>query len=71
MKGLPAFVLNQVLKRHTWAIHYIRRQLINPEETASENSSGDEDPKFGNTESDRKDSSFEDQVPTSHFTDNH
>lgn len=74
MKGLPTFVLNQALKRHTWAIHYIRRQLVNPQEPASQlDSSEDEDSNFGHTESDsdRKESSFEEQVPTSHFIDEH
>lgn len=30
LKGLPIFIMNLVLKRHPYAVHYIRRQLIDP-----------------------------------------
>ena len=29
LKGLPAFIMNQALKRHPLALHYMRTQLIN------------------------------------------
>ena len=31
MKGLPAFVMNQVMKRHPLALRYIRQQFFQPE----------------------------------------
>lgn len=30
LKGLPAFIMNQVLKRHPLALFYIRIQLTDP-----------------------------------------
>ena len=30
LKGLPAFIMNQVLKRHPLALYYIRIQLTDP-----------------------------------------
>ena len=30
LKGIPAFIMNQVLKRHPLALHYIRIQLTDP-----------------------------------------
>lgn len=73
-KGLPVFVMNQVLKRQTLSVHHIRRQLISPEQARRQDSSDDEENGqtiTGNTK--RKDSSkvesFEESVPTSQFTD--
>lgn len=73
LKGLPAFFENQVLKRQTLAVHYIRKQLIRPQSTSSKDLSDDEE--IGQTDDsnlDRKYSSnveFEDEVPTSDFID--
>ena len=70
IKGIPAFVLNQVLKRHFLAINYIKRQLVTPQLASTQDSSDDEE--YGQSRIERKDSaevelSFEEGLPTSNF----
>ena len=74
VKGLPHFLLNQVLKRQTLALHHIKRQLISPQHSSSQDLSDDED--NGHLKTERKDSSkvetsFEEGMPTSHFIDHY
>ena len=63
-------MLNQVLKRQTLAIHYIKRQLLPTQVEASQDSSDEEE--NGQSTFERKDSanveiSFEEGLPTSNF----
>ena len=71
VKGIPAIVLNQVLKRQSLALHYIKMQLVPTQLASSQDSSGEEE----NSEQSmirRKasadvETSFEEGLPTSNF----
>ena len=71
VKGVPAIVLNQVLKRQSLALHYIKMQLVPTQLASSQDSSGEEE----NSEQSmirRKasadvETSFEEGLPTSNF----
>ena len=71
-KGIPAVVLNQVLKRHSLALRYIKTQLLpTAQQLASSMDSSDEE-ENGQGRIERKCSadvevSYEDGLPTSNF----
>ena len=72
-KGIPIVILNQVLKQHSLALHYIKRQLLpTAQQLASSLDFSDEEE--NGQESLRIDrqglevtSKFEDRLPTSNF----
>lgn len=78
MKGLPIFVMNQILKRHPLALHYVRRQLTDSQDMSSVQDSSDDEENSeltmtGLHESKEKSfrTEFEEEVPTRHFIDDH
>ena len=67
-KGVPAIVMNQVLKRQSLALHYIKMQLVPTQLASSQDSSGEEE----NEQSIQRKASadvpeFEEGLPTSNF----
>lgn len=34
LKGIPIFIMNMIIKRHPLAVHFVRRQMIDPSGTA-------------------------------------
>ena len=68
-KGVPAVVMNQVLKRQSLALRYIKMQLVPTELASSQDSSGEEENEQSMIQ--RKGSAdvpvFEEGLPTSNF----